>query len=343
MKARTLLSPGRALALAAAFSAGAVTVSPGFGSVDLDMGKAFGDWLGSWGTAKSDWSVEARILALRIPRIALAWLAGGALACTGAVLQSLLRNPLATPYTLGVAAAGSFGAFLLFAFPALAASLPSFVAPHAHQAAALVFALLEILLLLAAASRAKRGDSLLLAGVTLNFLFGAGILLVRHLSDPLRLASMDRWLLGSLQDASGARALALALWTIPGVFLLARRAPALDQIAFDEETASTRGVEIAPVRRDLLLGCGLLTAVVVAHTGPIGFLGLLIPHAVRPFTGPRHPLLLSACWLVGGGFLVLADLLARTLPGLGAGAGIPVGIVTALLGGPLFLWLLLRQ
>ena len=78
MKARALLSPGRALALAAAFSAGAVAVSPGFGSVDLDMVKAFGDWLGSWGTAKADWSVEARILALRIPRIALAWLAGGA-------------------------------------------------------------------------------------------------------------------------------------------------------------------------------------------------------------------------------------------------------------------------
>ena len=154
---------------------------------------------------------------------------------------------------------------------------------------------------------------------------------------------MDRWLLGSLQDASGSRALALALWAIPGIFLLARRAPALDQLAFDEETASARGVAIAPVRRDLLLGCGLLTAVVVAHTGPIGFLGLLVPHAVRPFTGPRHPLLLSTCWLVGGGFLVLADLLARTLPGLGGGTGIPVGIVTALLGGPLFLWLLLRR
>ena len=242
-----------------------------------------------------------------------------------------------------MSAAGSFGAFLLFAFPALAASLPSAVAPHAIQAAAFLFALIETLIILAAASRARHSDTLLLAGVTLNFLFGAGILLIRHLSDPIRLASMDRWLLGSLQDASGARAIALAIWVIPGMYLLARRAPALDQLALDQELAAARGISIPTVRRDLLLGCGILTAAVVAHTGPIGFIGLLVPHAVRPFTGANHPLLLTTCWLVGGGFLVLADLLARTLPGLGSGVGVPVGIVTALIGGPLFLWILFRR
>ncbi|HBF22907.1 MAG TPA: heme ABC transporter permease [Planctomycetes bacterium] len=343
MKTPHSLSSGRLIALAGLFSGVALAISPAFGPVDIDTFPAIKNWINAWGTPRAEWSADERIVSLRFPRVALAWLAGGCLACAGAVLQSLLRNSLATPYTLGVSAAGSFGAFLLFAFPTLAASLPSAVAPHAIQAAAFLFALIETLIILAAAARARHSDTLLLAGVTLNFLFGAGILLIRHLSDPIRLASMDRWLLGSLQDASGARAIALAIWVVPGMYLLARRAPALDQLALDQELAAARGISIPTVRRDLLFGCGILTAAVVAHTGPIGFIGLLVPHAVRPFAGANHTLLLVSCWLVGGGFLVLADLLARTLPGLGSGVGVPVGIVTALIGGPLFLWILFRR
>lgn len=321
---------------AAIFSFAVVAVAPFFGTESIDGGSAWAQLLSS---PRSTWSLDARILDLRLPRVALGWLAGAALAVSGALLQTLLRNGLATPYTLGVSGAGAFGAFLFLAFPGLAVALEPVGTP---RTGALVFSLLEILLVLWIAKHSRRVDALLLAGVTFNFLFGAGMMFVRYLADPYRLQSMERWLLGGLDVVTWSHPVSLLPWILFGLLLIAIHAKALDQIAFDEEMAAARGVSVAFVRNVSVVGAGVLTAAVVSHTGPIGFVGLLVPHAVRPFTGMRHRALLPAAGLLGGGFLVLADMAARTIPALGRSAELPVGIVTAMIGGPFFLLLLLR-
>jgi len=328
--------PYRLLALLALASLAALAVAPCLGTEPIRAGTA---WRELCSLPREAWSPDARILALRLPRVGLAWLAGGALAVSGAVLQTLLRNGLATPYTLGTASAAALGAFLPVAFPGLVLG----TALLTQQGAALVLALAETILVLAVARRSRRADGLILAGVTLNFLAGAGTLLLRYLADPYELASMERWMMGALDVVHPGALLSLAPWLLLGILLLARRTPALDHLAFDPELAAARGVPVAAARRDLLLASGILVAGVVAHAGPIGFVGLLVPHALRPFTGLRHAVLLPASWLTGGAFLVLADLAARSLPVLGRHSELPVGILTALLGGPLFLWLLLRR
>lgn len=305
-----------------------------FGTVSIEGMAAWSEWLSS---GEDSWSQDARILSLRIPRVLLAWVSGGALAVAGAVMQTLLRNGLATPYTLGIASASSFGAFLTVAMPALA-----IFGTFSAVIYSLASALLCLLLVLRISRHSRRADGLLLAGITLNFLFGAGIMLVRYLADPFELATMERWLMGSLSAVQIQTALAPLPWVALGLALLFLHIRALDQLAFDEEMAAARGVAVERTKSLSLLGAGLLTAGVVAYSGPIGFLGLLVPHAVRWFTGLQHARLFPACFLAGGGFLVLADLLARSVEWGGRNSDLPVGIVTALIGGPFFLALLIR-
>ncbi len=341
---QTRLRPALLLGLLAAAGLAAAALGLALGSEPVRAWQGLVEVLGR---ERAQWTEDGRILALRLPRVALAWLTGAALAVAGAVLQTLLRNGLATPFTLGVAAASSFGAFLGIAFPAFA--LPWL---GGERSLALGAALLETWLVLAVARRSARADGLLLAGVTLNFLFGAATLFVRYLADPYDLARMDRWLLGSLDATSLATPASLLPWLGAGLLLLLFRVRDLDDLAFDPELAAARGVRVETSRRLLLLATALLTAGVVAHAGPIAFVGLLVPHALRPFLGLRHAALLPACALLGGAFLILADVLARTLPALLAGllpeafgrsSELPVGLVTALIGGPFFLALLLRR
>jgi len=326
--------PGRVVAICGLLSLVCLAVAPFFGQVPIEAGSAWRSWLS---TPRADWGPDAHILGIRIARTTLAWLCGGALAVAGAVLQTLLRNGLATPFTLGVSSAGSFGAFLVLAFPTGAAAtfLPS--------TAAMITGLGTLFLVLGIARRSRRSDGLLLAGVTLNFLFGAAVMLVRYLADPYRLARLDRWLMGALDVVDLAPAVALLPWLVIGIALLAPRMGALDQLAFDEDLARARGIDPRRAGTIALLGAGVLASAVVAWCGPIGFVGLLVPHAIRPFTGLRHAPLLAASWLAGGGFLVLADLCARSLAIGGRGSELPVGILTALVGGPFFLWLLVRS
>jgi len=285
------------------------------------------------------WSTDARILALRLPRVLFGFCCGAALAVAGAALQTLLRNPLASAYTLGVSSAASFGAFLAAAVAGTGAAA---MGGQTARLVALGFALLETVVVLSLARRSARSDGLILAGITLNFLFGAGVVFLRHLASPFDLAAMERWTLGALDVVGFAPLLGLLPWIAAAAALLAWRAPALDQLAFDDELARARGVPAGRVRREATFAAAALAAAVVAHTGPIGFVGLLVPHAVRPFTGMRHALLLPACALAGGALLVAADTLARSIEILGRGSELPVGAVTAALGAPLFLALLLR-
>lgn len=317
------------------FSLICLILAPQWGSVSIDSRNAWPELLQK---PRDQWNADTRILAIRLPRVFLAWITGGALAVCGAVLQTVLRNGLATPFTLGVSSAGAFGAFLFIAFP----SLGGLGLLFNLKLGAFVMALAEILLVLAVARKSNRAEGLILAGVTFNFLFGAGLMLTRYLADPYRLASMERWMMGSLDAVTWSTPLSLLPWLGIGLGVLIFRHAALDDLAFDADLAAARGIPVAKVRRDLLLATGLLTAAVVAHSGPIGFIGLLVPHALRPFIGMYHRALLPACWFLGGGFLVLADLLARSLELFGRHSEMPVGIVTALLGGPFFLWLLLR-
>lgn len=323
------------LILSFAFAALAVAVSPSFGVVDLNLADA---WRIRLGLRESTGSAQESIFQLRLARTTLAFVAGGALAVAGVLLQTLLRNSLATPFTLGVATASSFGAFLVIAFPGLAV-----LGGASPSAFAFACALLSLALVLRIGRWSRRVDGLLLAGVTLNFLFGAGVMLVRYLADPLRLTAMERWMLGSVEAIHLGEALQPALLSLIGFLPLWLHARDLDQLAFDEELAASRGVPVRRVQTLCLLGAGLMTAAVIARTGPIGFIGLMVPHALRPFTGLQHRVLLPAACFAGGGFLVLADALARSLQIGGRSSELPVGIVTALLGGPFFLMLLLRR
>lgn len=329
-------SRGKRLALLALLALAALAVAPWLGAEPLDpVEGARQMWSGEGGR-------DARILALRLPRVVLGLVAGISLGLTGAAFQTLLRNALATPYTLGVSFAGALGAFLALAVDPLRFRLGpvSSVSVLAFAFAAAVVLLLERL------SRRRRRlatHELLLAGVTLNFFCGAAILLLRFLTDPLRLRAMDQWMMGGLQVGSWVELAPLPPLLLPGLVLLLGQARALDQLAFGEELAASRGVDVLGSQRTVLLAGSLVTAAVVAVTGPIGFVGLLAPHAVRGWIGPTHRALLPASALAGGAFLVLADAVTRSLSVAGRGSEMPVGVWTALVGAPLFLGLLLRS
>lgn len=318
------------------FTVAVAALAPAFGKVQVDYVQALSDLV-----AGRD-SPDARVLELRLPRVVLGLLAGGSLAVVGAAFQTLLRNSLATPYTLGVSFAGALGAFL-------ALSLPAFqfrVGPLSSVTLlAFAFAAAQVTTLDRIAHRRSRLSTheLLLAGVTLNFVFAAAIMLVRFLADPLRLRAMDRWMMGGLQIAGFGSLQALPWLLLPALVLLFLSARDLDQLSVGEELALARGVAAGRVQRTVLLAGSAAVAALVAITGPIGFVGLLVPHAARRIFGVSHPVLLPACWFLGGAFLVLADAVARALNLAGRGSELPVGVLTALAGGPLFLVLLLRR
>ena len=283
--------------------------------------------------------VAVRILALRLPRVALGLLVGAFLAMAGAAFQTLLGNPLATPYTVGVAAAGSFGAFLAMALGTAASLGPVGSVP----AVALAFAVGELALLAALARRARWGrTALVLAGVTLNFLFAGATLFVRLLAEPFTLQAMDRWLMGGLAAVTWRPVVEAALLGLPAAAVLLAGAGVLDQLALGGAVAHGRGVAVGRWRAAILGAGAWLTAAAVAQAGPIAFVGLVVPHAVRALTGAPHRRVLPASALAGGAALVLADALARTVRLPGGGAELPVGLVTALVGGPVFLLLLMR-
>ena len=327
--------PRTGLLLLAFLAVLVLVLAPWWGRASIDPLAGLLQWM------RGEAGTDGRIVALRVPRIVAGFVAGATLAAAGAAFQTLLRNALATPYTLGVSFAGAFGAFLALSVPALALQWGPF---SSVTVMALAFSLVSVLAL-ERLSRRRVGlgtHELLLAGVTLNFVFGAAILLVRFLSDPLRLRAMDRWMMGGLQIGALEELAALPFVVLPALWLLMRDAPALDQLALGEEMAAARGVDVERTQRRVLVAASVATAAVVAVTGPIGFVGLLTPHAARALVGPSHRILLPASMLLGGTFLVAADGLARAITVGGRGSELPVGVLTALVGGPAFLVLLLR-
>lgn len=327
-----LLTAGLALLLAVA------ALTPLVGAQPLDPWRGLTEICGQ---ERAAWGPDGAILHLRLLRLALGLATGAALTVAGGCFQTLLRNPLATPYVLGLSSAAAFGAFLSLAFPALSFRLGPLTSV---QAWALGFCLLDLAFIWSLSRRAGlQHEQLILAGVTLNFLFAALMMGARYLSDPYRLQSIDHWLIGSLQIASAQPLAVWAALALPGLALVLSQARALDQLAFDEEVARARGVNPGRTRGLCLLGASLATAATVSVAGPIGFVGLIIPHLLRRFTGPGHVLQFAMGILVGAAFLALADALGRALPLLGRATEIPVGIITTAIGGPAFLYILVRR
>lgn len=279
------------------------------------------------------------ILNMRVPRIALGFLVGGGLAVTGAVFQALLRNPLATPHTLGVSAGAALGASVAIFSGVTGVGLGVM---SSSQVFALLGALVAIAIIYGLARHRERFSTfkLVLAGVTLGLICSAMIMFVRYLSNPHELVVLDRWLMGGL-DVMGYDDLAsLTPLYLPAIVLLFAQVNNLNQLSFGEELAAGRGVNVKAVQRVTLLGGSVLTASVVSIAGPIGFVGLIIPHVFRLALGPDHRVLLFASFFGGGAFLAVADTVARTAF---APTMLPVGVLTAMMGGPFFLVLLIRK
>ncbi len=278
------------------------------------------------------------LLLLRLPRVAMAAFVGGALALAGVVLQALFQNALASPLTLGVAGGAAFGGTLAVALGWSASwlGLPGYFG----------LASLGALLALGLSYRIAwvRGQvnlmALLLSGVVLNFLFAALVMLLQYLADYTRAYETVRWLMGSLAVVGPQAPTGAGILTVVGGLVLYRWAPVLDLLSQGGEVAHGLGVAVGRYTTALFFVVSLLVGSTLALTGPIGFVGLVVPHFVRMQVGPGHRRLLPLALLGGAAVLTAADALARLAfyP-----AELPVGVVTGLLGTPYFLWILWRQ
>ena len=278
------------------------------------------------------------VLDLRLPRIAAAVIAGGALAVAGAGFQALTRNPLAEPSVLGVSSGAALGAvigqlFGLGGTVAEALGLASFAFAGAVVAGIVVY-------LIASRSGGLPVHSLLLAGVIVGIFFSAAITVLISLVDVNRLGGVIHWLLGNLAPLPPGPLAVFAAAAAVGAWLIVGRARQLNLLALGEEAAVQLGVDANRLAGRVFAGAALLTGSAVAFVGPIGFVGLIVPHALRMILGPDHRIVLPAAMLAGGGFLLAADTLARNLV---APAELSVGVITAFCGAPFFVYLMRRQ
>ncbi len=285
-------------------------------------------------------NVDAQIFFIaRLPRVLAAALVGACLAGAGAVFQALLRNPLASADTLGVTGGAALGATAAITFRADFTLLGIPSVPLSSLLGS-IGGLGVVYGLVAARRRGMAATGLLLAGVALNAFFSAVVLFIQSLADPAETFRTVRWLMGSL-DVGGYMpllgALPLVVVALAGLVWLPR---ALDLMSLGHEAAAARGVDVRRTEQIALVSASLATGAAVSLGGPISFVGIVVPHMVRLMVGSDHRLVLPAAALFGSTFLIGCDLLARTVfPPL----DLPVGIVTAIVGAPFFLWLLLRR
>jgi len=276
------------------------------------------------------------LLQVRLPRILLGFLVGCSLASVGVALQALLRNPLADPYVLGVSSGAALGAAVGILFGVGTTFLAETALPACGFAGGLVA--LVVIYRMAATYGQLPIHSLLLTGVILNAIFSALIMFITSILDPNRSYGMMAWLMGTLTAPTYSSLVGLMIYLSIGLFLLFSQMRVLNILALGEESARTLGIDTEQAKRSLFVLTALVTGAVVSVSGMIGFIGMIVPHAVRLVIGADHRLLLPASALVGGTFLMGADTVARTLI---APTEIPVGIITALAGGPFFVYLLL--
>lgn len=281
-----------------------------------------------------DESTRTIILSLRLPRILLALVVGGSLSIAGATFQALLRNPLAEPYILGISSGGTLGAIIAIT---AGMSLPFVTTPiFAFVGSGLVMLLVYML-------GHRRGfvdpTTLLLSGVMIGAFFNAIILVLMSVANQ-EIRTTFLWLLGNLSGASFAWVLIIGIPSLFAGLLLVFQSRAFNLISQGDEDAMHMGIDVKAVRRRSYILASLMTGLAVSVSGVIGFVGLVVPHICRLLFGPDHRLLLPSSMLFGGAFLIVCDVLARTVL---APSEIPVGAITAAVGAPLFVYLLKRD
>jgi iron complex transport system permease protein len=329
---------GRRLAVSVAgfgaLAAAAVILAPLAGSTSISLARAFSR------TIPFQENPDAQIFFIaRLPRTLAGALVGAMLAAAGVVFQGLLRNPLATPFTLGVSAGAALGAMLAITFNWTFAWIGVPAAPAASFAGSLI-AVGIVYALAQARHRGLSTDVLLLAGVTMNAFFSALILFVQYFADFAETYRVLRWLMGDLDVSSYqplVTALPLSLVSLAAFAWLARP---LNLLSLGPDSAETHGLDVRRTQRAAFFSASLATGAAVSVGGPIGFIGIIIPHLVRLMVGSDHRIVLPSSALFGAAFLIACDVLARTVM---SPIELPVGVITALIGGPFFLWLLLRR
>ncbi len=274
----------------------------------------------------------------RLPRVLLAAIVGAALATAGAALQGLLRNPLAEPHLIGISGGAALGAVAAVVVGGRQLLAEAALLPLAASAGALVS--MAIVYRLALVHGRLQPYVLLLAGVIYNAFAGALIMCVNAIADLYQAQGILFWLMGNLSTHSYTLVLAITLYVAVGCVWLLSHARALNVLSLGEEGAAQLGVDVERTRRATFFGASLLVGAVVSVSGMIGFVGLIVPHVLRLLFGADHRLLIPASFLAGAIFLVWADTLARTVLGV---VEVPVGVVTALCGGPFFVYLLKRE
>ena len=275
---------------------------------------------------------------LRLPRVLMAGVVGASLGVVGAALQAMFRNPLAEPLTLGVSGGGALGASVAIALGAgsRVAGLPFvFVAAFAGAGLAVM-----VVYRLARTGATVLPGALLLAGVVMNTIAAAGVVVIQYFADYSRALQILRWTIGSLDVVGFDLLWRMLIFLVPGWAVLLAMSRDLHLLAVDEETAAALGVNVRRSERLVYAAASLIVGVTVAVGGTIGFVGLIVPHAVRLLFGEDVRVVLPCSFVLGAAFLMLADTASRTLVGAGE---LPVGAITALAGGPVFLWLLRRQ
>ena len=327
----------RLLATLAGFGALTVAVcltAPLIGSTTIHLSRVFDR------TVPFADNVDAQVFFVaRLPRVLASALVGSAFAIAGVVFQAFLRNPLASPDTLGVSSGATLGAVVVITFHLDTAVLGVSAVPVATFAGA-AGALGIVYAMSIARRRGTSSTVLLLAGVALSAFLGALNRFIQVIGDYTDTFRSIRWMMGSM-DVGSYTDIVVALVPIAAACVAIGTLPReLDLVSIGAEAAESRGVDVRRAERVALVSASLLTGSAVSLGGPIPFVGIIVPHIVRLIVGADHRLVLPAAALFGGAFLVICDVIARTAFGA---AGMPVGAITAFLGGPFFLWLLFRR
>ncbi|MCM3439473.1 FecCD family ABC transporter permease [Metabacillus halosaccharovorans] len=282
---------------------------------------------------------EMIIWNIRLPRVLLGFCVGASLSLAGAAFQGLLRNPLADPYTIGVSSGASLGAVFVIFFQFSIIGLGSFTLPVVAIISGfitlfLVFGLVKL------SSRNLAIETIILAGIIVSAFIGAIVSLIISLSDRDSMTQIIYWLYGSVGMRSWTHVTLIIPFMALGTLILFANHRELNALALGEEAADHIGVDVRKRKIFILIGASLLTGAAVAVSGSIGFVGLVIPHLIRLITGPNHRHVLPLSMLAGGAFLILADLVCRTII---APKEMPIGVITALIGAPVFALLLIRE
>ncbi|MCA9400408.1 MAG: iron ABC transporter permease [Candidatus Omnitrophica bacterium] len=275
---------------------------------------------------------------LRLPRVLLAFFVGGLLSLSGMVFQAVFRNPLVSPFTLGVSAGASFGAAVYF-FMGLSFSLLGFSGVMAFAFAGSLISIL-IVWILANTARQQTINHMLLAGVVVSFFFLSLILFIQYFSPHMDKVRISHWLMGRLVIFGYEPLYGLSLTFLISVLVVRMFADELNILATGEEMALSRGISVKKIVSILFFMVSLTVGHLVSICGPIAFIGIIVPHICRLMFGGNHRTLLWAVLLFGGTFLIVCDFIARVCI---APSEVPVGIITALIGGPFFLWLMRGQ